>query len=144
MNMIIGNMIALVSFENVQITDCLFTVLPLNRYTEFQNSLTLPFPELLGFLFQTIYSIVHWQITPYSFCLPCLQNHILTFFSRYMAICHPFLIQRSANQSSGPRRRSQYTEVSLKKRTCYYMLPVILVSVVVNVPKFLEFKTVSK
>ena len=61
-----------------------------------------------------------------------------------MAICHPFLIQRSANQSSGPRRRSQYTEVSLKKRTCYYMLPVILVSVVVNVPKFLEFKTVSK
>ena len=60
-----------------------------------------------------------------------------------MAICHPFSIQRE--DSSWPRnRRASAKMVSLKKRTWHYLLPVIFISVAVNVPKFLEFKTTTR
>ena len=70
-------------------------------------------------------------------------------FLRYMAICHPFLIQRSQAMPSTNRATnrgrsaSQQKVVPLKKRSCYYLLPVILISVIANVPKFLEFETIT-
>ena len=90
-----------------------------------------------------------------------------------MAICHPFLVQRSRG---GPSRRcSHHVKTNghvgngvggggkrglvqttksgstligsgggaamLKKRTCHYLLPAVFFSVLVNIPKFFEFKT---
>lgn len=102
---------------------------------------------------------------------------------RYMAICHPFLVQRSRSGASrcshhvnadrivkmangnetnklanGAKRglipgragamtlvvRGSHGETPmLKKRTCHYLLPALLFSVIINIPKFLEFKTVD-
>ena len=90
-----------------------------------------------------------------------------------MAICHPFLVQRSRGSPS--RRCSQHVKTNgghvgngvgggkrlvqatksgstligsggggaamLKKRTCHYLLPAVFFSVLVNIPKFFEFKT---
>ena len=67
-------------------------------------------------------------------------------FFRYMAICHPFSIQRGDSNWTRNRRANSNPKmvVSLKKRTWHYLLPVIFISVAVNVPKFLEFKTTTR
>ena len=67
-------------------------------------------------------------------------------FFRYMAICHPFSIQRGDTNWTRNRRANSNPKmvVSLKKRTWHYLLPVIFISVAVNVPKFLEFKTTTR
>ena len=105
-----------------------------------------------------------------------------------MAICHPFLVQRTrslANQSTfhiGVRKNAESKDnidrhetisdnvskhnhgskeitnwfkrlgtrftpsrrgnpTSLKKRTCHYLCPVLLFSILLNIPKFFEFET---
>ena len=108
------------------------------------------------------------------------------FHYRYMAICHPFLVERSRKPQASVyqhRRtvhqttpsnfhhkdsvdslgllsdtaqkchwlrkfgscfkssRSGGSGMPLKKRTCHYLLPVIIFSVALNIPMFLEFET---
>ena len=100
-----------------------------------------------------------------------------------MAICHPFLVQRSrkpstfhtvVHQTTEPniynkdsmdcharisdtaqksnwlkkmggcfksKRSSNNSGMTLKKRTCHYLLPVLVFSILLNIPKFLEFET---
>ncbi|CAB4067940.1 unnamed protein product [Lepeophtheirus salmonis] len=62
-----------------------------------------------------------------SYDTPILQRPLA---KRYIAVCHPFLIHH----------RFQNSQRSVKKRTCQYLLPTILGSILVNVPKFFEFK----
>ena len=99
-----------------------------------------------------------------------------------MAICHPFLVQRSrkpstfhtvVHQSTEPNlynkdsidchgrisdtaqncywlkkmfgcfkcTRGGNSGMTLKKRTCHYLFPVLIFSILINIPKFLEFET---
>ena len=99
-----------------------------------------------------------------------------------MAICHPFLVQRSrkpsafhtvVHQTTEPNlynkdsidchgrisdtaqkcywlkkmfccfkcTRSGNSGMTLKKRTCQYLFPVVIFSILLNIPKFLEFET---
>ena len=101
-----------------------------------------------------------------------------------MAICHPFLVQRSRKPSTFHTVVHQTTEpnlynkdtidcharisdtaqkcdwlkkmgscfkssrsgnnnsgMTLKKRTCHYLLPVLIFSILLNIPKFMEFET---
>ena len=103
---------------------------------------------------------------------------------RYMAICHPFLVQRSRKPSTFHQVIHQTTDSNLyhkdsdafrgvmqsdtsrtcnywlkkmggcftssrgeqfsmkmKKRTCHYLLPVLIFSILLNIPKFFEFET---
>ena len=109
-----------------------------------------------------------------------------SFDYRYMAICHPFLVERSRKPSASVylHRRSVHqttpskfhhkdsvdsmglisdtaqkchwlrklgacfkssrsggSGMPLKKRTCHYLLPVIIFSIALNIPMFLEFET---
>ena len=68
--------------------------------------------------------------------------------NRYIAICHPFLLQQERlkpNRSAAAQSQQSSTNgMSLKKRTCLYMLPVILISFLVNIPKFMEFRNTTR
>ena len=109
---------------------------------------------------------------------------LLVIYFRYMAICHPFLVQRSrkpstfhtvVHQTTEPnlynkdsidchgrisdtaekcnwlkkmggcfkssRGGSNNSGMTLKKRTCHYLFPVLIFSILLNIPKFLEFET---
>ena len=81
-----------------------------------------------------------------------------------MAICHPFMLHQerlNRNRRTGNGRISRQTSsanlnstkpisnqadrsMSLKKRTCAYILPVLIISIIINIPKFMEFRTISK
>ena len=50
---------------------------------------------------------------------------------RYVAICHPF-VHRNISHS-----------YSVRRRVIFYTLPVIMISIVINLPKFLETKAVA-
>ena len=39
------------------------------------------------------------------------------------------------------KRSSNNSGMTLKKRTCHYLLPVLIFSILLNIPKFLEFET---
>ena len=78
-----------------------------------------------------------------------LFSLLRTFLSnRYIAICHPFLLQQERlkpNRSAAAQSQQSSTNgMSLKKRTCLYMLPVILISFLVNIPKFMEFRNTTR
>ena len=51
---------------------------------------------------------------------------------RYVAICHPF-VHRNISHS-----------YSVRRRVIFYTLPVIMISIVINLPKFLETKAVAR
>ena len=59
----------------------------------------------------------------------CIQMYNLNF--RYIAICYP-LVHRNISHS-----------YSVTKRVIFYTLPVMFLSVFINLPKFLETKVVS-
>lgn len=119
----------------------------------------------------TVYSShkeVRWK--PTNICW--LKFKIILCFHRYVAICHPFLVQRSRSSAQrstlgGFERHASRTgsklisfrggggnasSVSqqhnssgmLKKRTCHYLLPALIFSVLINIPKFFEFRTVDR
>ena len=70
---------------------------------------------------------------PYSFS-DFVSLHYLTNFSyhRYIAVCSPLL------------HRDLVHTYSVMRRVTIYTVPVILVSLVLNIPKFLETKIVTK
>ena len=77
----------------------------------------------------------------------CLLKCIFSEIHRYIAICHPFLlhqdrIQRPSCHASHTTNANNTN--SLKKRTLAYMLPVFVVSIIINIPKFMEFRTESE
>ena len=51
---------------------------------------------------------------------------------RYIAIIHPLL------------HRNLSVKYSMRKRVIFYTLPVVVISIFVNIPKFLETKVVAK
>ena len=92
----------------------------------------------------------HWKVNPSLFFW---KHYSKTTAFRYIAICHPFLLQQerlkpNRTPAAGAQTQSQQSSasngMSLKKRTCLYMLPVILISFLVNIPKFMEFRNSSR
>jgi hypothetical protein len=73
-----------------------------------------------------------------------------------MAVCHPFVVggerglqSVSSAPHNGSNHRSSHKVCSnsapiLKKRTFYYLVPAITIAVLINIPKFLEFRTVTR
>ena len=54
------------------------------------------------------------------------------FLNRYLAVCHPFFVhQEHAFSPSGS---------NFKKRALRYLLPAVAFAVVINIPKFFEFR----
>ena len=89
----------------------------------------------------------YWEVL--IFFSKSLFSLLRTFLSnRYIAICHPFLLQQERlkpNRSAAAQSQQSSTNgMSLKKRTCLYMLPVILISFLVNIPKFMEFRNTTR
>ncbi|XP_040573069.1 FMRFamide receptor [Lepeophtheirus salmonis] len=108
------------------VTDCFFNVFSLIEYSA---------KKAFGFI--SYDTPIYKDLWP-KFIYPL---HNITFtcslfitlsvaIERYIAVCHPFLIHH----------RFQNSQRSVKKRTCQYLLPTILGSILVNVPKFFEFK----
>ena len=71
-----------------------------------------------------------------------------------MAVCHPFMIggerglnsMGSAPHQNGSSHRKLCSNATpmMKKRTFYYLLPAIISALIINIPKFLEFRTVTR
>ena len=70
-----------------------------------------------------------------------------------MAVCHPFVVggerglqsvSSTVQVNGGPRRLNSNPAPMMKKRTFYYLVPAITSALVINIPKFLEFRTVTK
>ena len=74
-----------------------------------------------------------------------------------MAVCHPFVVggerglqsvssapHNGSNQHRSSRNVCSTSAPLLKKRTFYYLLPAVTIAVLINIPKFLEFRTVTR
>ena len=71
-----------------------------------------------------------------------------------MAVCHPFMVggerglpsvgSAAQQNGSGPRKLCSNATPMMKKRTFYYLLPAIISALIINIPKFLEFRTVTR
>ena len=71
--------------------------------------------------------------------------------NRFLAICHPFLVQQDANERSVRRRYTRRTRSFFRLKTCHigpsakrlyrYTFAALAVSIFSNIPIFLEFTT---
>ena len=77
-----------------------------------------------------------------------MKGYSFSFLYRYLAICHPFWVQRNSDRQFGHNRsRRQTTRRSLRniepsrKRLYRYTFIVFMTSIVSTIPVFFEFKT---